>query len=318
MAHCRSRPAGMFSASYKMKKAMVMFSDFGINSGLVACMHGVCAQVDPTLLVYDATHLLPAFDIKAASSCLQYTVPCWPAGTVFVSVVDPGVGTSRRACAALLRNGSYVITPDNGTLTLLDESIGIEAVRSIDETVNRYNSAEEVSVFHGRDLFAYCGARLAAGVISFNEVGPAYPVSGIVRYPVPKPVIRPGFACGRIESFDPFGTAETNFLNKAFKGAGFRTGTMVSISIRQLPADTSMTENRSSISGPQPGQNSAAAPAVFEDTVLYDKTFGCVPVGSPVLFPDLALYISIGINQGDFRKLHGMETGCSYEICITG
>lgn len=80
-----------------MKTSVVMQSDFGLDSGLVACMHGMCKLVDGELCTYDITHLLPAFDIEAASYCLQYTVPYWPIGTVFVSVVAPGVGTSRRA-----------------------------------------------------------------------------------------------------------------------------------------------------------------------------------------------------------------------------
>ena len=100
-----------------MKPAIVMQSDFGIDSGLVACMHGICKMIDPQLETYDITHQIPAFQIREASYCLQYTVPCWPSGTVFVSVVDPGVGTSRRASVAKLKNGSYVVTPDNGTLT---------------------------------------------------------------------------------------------------------------------------------------------------------------------------------------------------------
>lgn len=100
-----------------------MQSDFGIDSGLVACMHGMCRLVDSELETQDITHLIPAFDIEAASYCLQYTVPFWPDGTVFVSVVDPGVGTSRKASVAKLKNGSYVVTPDNGTLTYLKKEL---------------------------------------------------------------------------------------------------------------------------------------------------------------------------------------------------
>lgn len=162
------------------KPTIVMQSDFGIDSGLVACMHGMCRLVDSELETHDITHLIPAFDIEAASYCLQYTVPFWPDGTVFVSVVDPGVGTSRKASVAKLKNGSYVVTPDNGTLTYLKKRIGVEAIREINEEINRYPLTKDVHTFHGRDLFAYCAARLASGVISFEEVGPAYPVEEIV------------------------------------------------------------------------------------------------------------------------------------------
>lgn len=273
-----------------MKPTLVLFSDFGIDSGLVASMHGVCAQVDPTLSVYDATHLLPAFSVRAASCCLNYTVPYWPAGTVFVCVVDPGVGTARRACAARLNTGSIVVTPDNGTLTMLDEFIGVAEVRAIDETVNRFHGPEEVSVFHGRDLFSYCGARLAAGVISFEEVGPAYPAAELVRHPIRRAELGPGFARGVIESHDPFGTAETNFRNRDFARTGFTLGEVLHVRI------------------------SRGEETVFAGEVPYQRTFGCVPVGKPVLFPDLAFFVSLGINQGSFFARHGLREDEVYEI----
>ena len=165
-----------------MKPCIVFQTDFGTKWGAVASMKGVCKQVDPALECVDLTHEIEQYNILAASRELVYVLPFWPKGTVFVSVVDPGVGTERRACVALLRDGNYVGTPDNGTLTHALEQIGVAAVRQIDETVNRYPGTEDVAVFHGRDLFAYTAARLAAGVISFEGVGPAYPVEQIVRF----------------------------------------------------------------------------------------------------------------------------------------
>ena len=133
-------------------------------------MHGVCKQVDPELEICDATHNLPQYNTTAAGYSLQYMLPYWPKGTVFVSVVDPGVGTDRKACVAKTSNGYYIVTPDNGALTYIKEMYGIEEVREIDEKVNRYPGSEGVEVFHGRDIFAYCAAKLAAGVITFEEV----------------------------------------------------------------------------------------------------------------------------------------------------
>jgi S-adenosylmethionine hydrolase len=111
-------------------------------------------------------------------------MPFWPEGTVFVSVCDPGVGTPRKASVAKTSNGYYIVTPDNGTLAPVMDSCGIDEIREIDQTINRYHGNEwsdKSNIFHGRDIFAYCGARVAAGVISFEEVGKAYPVSEIVR-----------------------------------------------------------------------------------------------------------------------------------------
>lgn len=159
---------------------IVLQTDFGTTS---PAMTGMCKLVDRELKVYDLTHMVPKFNVKAAGKNLVETLPCWPKGTVFVSVCDPGVGTPRKASVAKTANGYYIVTPDNGTLTEIKDTFGIEAIREIDQTINRYHGNEWSSksdIFHGRDIFAYCGARLAAGVITFDEVGPAYSVSEIV------------------------------------------------------------------------------------------------------------------------------------------
>ena len=106
----------MNEKSQNTKPAIVMQTDF--TKDISTCtMEGVCMMVDPTLRTFDSTHNIPSFSTYAASCALAFIVDYWPAGTVFVSVVDPGVGTSRKACVALLKNGSYVVTPDNGSLT---------------------------------------------------------------------------------------------------------------------------------------------------------------------------------------------------------
>ena len=163
------------------KAAVVMQTDFTKDIS-VCTMQGVCMMVDPELRVFDNTHEIKNFDTYQASTALSYVVDFWPAGTVFVSVVDPGVGTDRRACVAKLKNGSYVVTPDNGTLTHVNQYVGIEEVRVIDEERNRLKSTEKCHIFHGRDLFAYCAAKLAAGIITYEEVGEAYPVEEIVEH----------------------------------------------------------------------------------------------------------------------------------------
>ena len=99
----------------------------------------------------------------------------WPQGRSS-SVVDPGVGTNRRACVARTSNGYFIVTPDNGSLTHVKTVFGIDEVREIDETINRLRGmgTDDVSVFHGRDLFSYCAARFASGKITFEKC-PAQP-----------------------------------------------------------------------------------------------------------------------------------------------
>jgi len=160
---------------------VVIQTDFG--GGPSAPMTGMCKLVDRTLKVFDLTHDVPKFNVRAAGKNIVEVMPYWPEGTVFVSVCDPGVGTPRKASVAKTKNGYYIVTPDNGTLTDVVSTFGVEAIREIDETINRFHGnawSSHSDIFHGRDIFAYCGARLAAGVISFEEVGEAYPVEEII------------------------------------------------------------------------------------------------------------------------------------------
>ena len=113
-----------------MKPIIAIQTDFGVGGG--STMRGTCLRVDPELEIYEISHSIEKFNVKAAARSLYHIVPYWPEGTVFVSVIDPGVGTARRASVALLYNGSYVVTPDNGTLTQLLRSPGIKAVRTIE------------------------------------------------------------------------------------------------------------------------------------------------------------------------------------------
>ena len=203
-----------------MKPCIVWQTDFGLKWGAVAAMRGVCKQVDPALECVDITHEIEQYNILAASREIMYVEPFWPKGTVFVSVVDPGVGTSRRACVAKLKDGNYLVTPDNGTLTHLFYQVGIAEIREIDETINRYPGTEDVSVFHGRDLFAYTAAKLAAGVIDYSGVGPSYPLEEIVlfRQDMIKAQVNGSSVKGIVSSVsDPFGSIALNILSRDFK-----------------------------------------------------------------------------------------------------
>src|SRR6476659_9263446 len=114
-------------------KMVVFQSDFGLKDGAVSAMKGVALGVSSDLKLYDLTHEIPAYNIWEAAYRLEQTVPYWPAGTVFVSVVDPGVGTNRKSVVLKTKSGHFIVTPDNGTLTLIAQSLGIEEVRQIDE-----------------------------------------------------------------------------------------------------------------------------------------------------------------------------------------
>jgi hypothetical protein len=278
-----------------MKPCIVWQTDFGMNWGAVASMRGVCKQVDPTLECVDITHEIEPYNILAGSRELIYVEPFWPKGTIFVSVVDPGVGTDRKASVALLCDGNYVVTPDNGTLTHVYDEIGIREIRQIDETVNRYPGTEGVSVFHGRDLFAYTAARLAAGVITYEEVGPAYPVEDIVRFEdaLINADINGTDISGVVASVsDPFGSIMLNVRSSDFIAAGYSHGDIVNISL------------------------SADGAEYFNQNVLYERSFGFVKVGDPILFDSSTNYIELGLNQGSFRDAYDVKAGALYTFKI--
>ena len=276
-----------------MKPCIVFQTDFGTGWGAVASMKGVCKQVDPALECVDLTHEIAQYDILAASRELAYVLPFWPAGTVFVSVVDPGVGTDRRACVALLENGSYVVTPDNGTLTHVARQIGVRAVRQIDEGRNRYPGTEDVAVFHGRDLFAYTAARLAAGVIDYAGVGPAYDPAELVLFDAALVMAKTadGAAEGVVSSVsDPFGSVALNVLSADLRAAGFRHGDRVRVTLAR------------------------EARVYYDETVLYERSFGFVPLGAPILFDSSTNYIELGLNQGSFLIKYAVQPGDAFTL----
>ncbi|GDR86139.1 acetolactate synthase [Escherichia coli] len=125
------------SSSAYADNALILQTDFSLKDGAVSAMKGVAFGVDHNLKIFDLTHEIPPYNIWEGAYRLYQTASYWPQGSVFVSVVDPGVGTDRKSVVLKTKNGQYFVSPDNGTLTLVAESLGIESVRQIDEKTNR-------------------------------------------------------------------------------------------------------------------------------------------------------------------------------------
>ena len=280
---------GMFD-----KPILVFQTDFTYKEGAVSAMYGVVKTVDRELEIFDGSHELPQYDTWSASYRLYQSLPFWPKGTIYVSVVDPGVGTSRRACVAKTANGYYVVTPDNGALTHVKKEFGILEVREIDESINRLKQTRGVSVFHGRDLFGYTAARLASGIISYEQVGPAYPVEEIVEHPILEPVVENGHVQGIFEIDDPnFGNLWTNIPLERFQEAGFSYGDLVHTRISK-------------------GENT-----VFEENVLFHQSFGFAPKGSPMLYNNELMKIAMAVTQGSLVQEYGIGYGPEWKIELT-
>ena len=272
---------------------MVFQTDFTYKEGAVAAMYGAVRSVSRNVEIVTATHEIPQYDIWSASYRLQQYVQFWPKGTVFVSVVDPGVGTSRKACVALTNDGYYIVTPDNGALTHIKAKHGIKEVREIDESINRLKQTEGTSVFHGRDLFGYCGARLASGIISYEQVGNEYSVDDIVTLDISTPEGSEGYLKGIIEIDDPnFGNCWSNIPVAEMFENGFSYGDDVAITVTK------------------------DGKKLYDQITRFGKTFGDVKKGDAILYNNELMNVSLALSQGSFMEKYKVYFGPEYIIEI--
>ncbi|WAC75896.1 SAM-dependent chlorinase/fluorinase [Roseateles sp. SL47] len=242
-------------------------------------------------MISDLTH--EAGDIFTAGYRLSQAENFWPAGTVFVTVVDPGVGTPRRSIVLKTRTGHYFVGPENGLLTLVAERDGIAGLREIDERVNRRPGSGESHTFHGRDVYGYTGARLAAGRISFEQVGPSLPPDSLVKLAYRQPTREGDRVTGLIPVLDiQFGNVWSNIPKALFDQLGVATGERVHVRI--FRGDTLVDE--------------LEAP--------YARTFGQVPVGQPLVYVNSLMNLSLALNQGSFAAAHNIGFGLDWRIEI--
>lgn len=271
---------------------IVLQTDFTLKDGAVAAMKGVIYSVSPSLKVTDLTHEITAYNIREASYRLYQVAPYWPKGTVFVSVVDPGVGTKRRSIVAESKNGYYFVTPDNGTLTLINDQFGLQEVRQIDETKHRLKGSNGSYTFHGRDVYSYTAAKLASGTIVFNEVGPKIN-GGIVKLAYDQAYKKNNTLYGAIVVQDAdYGNLWTNINANLLKEFPLVVGKVYNVIIY------------------------CGKVKKYSGKISYQNTFGDVPKGSSLIYLNSLMNLSIGINQGDFaREYHiNPSQNCRVEI----
>lgn len=276
-----------------MNKHLVLQTDFGLSDGAVSAMYGVALSVDYHIRIFDLTHDIPQHNIWEGSYRLFQTINYWPEGTVFVSVVDPGVGTERLSVVVKTATNQYIITPDNGTLTHIKESIGILEARVIDEEINRLPNSGESYTFHGRDVYVYTGARLASGVISYEEVGPSLDVDKLVKLPVTHANYNHDSVQGNIDILDVrFGNLWTNIERDIFKQMNIKFGDTLEVIIEN---------NRRQI---------------YKNLIKFGRSFADSRLGEPILFINSLDKIGVAINQGSFAKAYHIDTGANWKISI--
>lgn len=273
-------------------KPLVFQTDFGLADGAVSAMYGVALQLNPVQKIYDLTHEIEPYNIWEAGYRLLQTVDYWAEGTVFVSVVDPGVGGDRRSVCVKLTGGQYIVTPDNGTLTFLKNRNKIAEVHEFDEATNRLSGSEESYTFYGRDVYAYVGAKLASGLETFEDIGTKVSVDSVVELEVSNPEKHEdGSVEGTIDVLDiRFGSLWTNVPKNLFAELGIGYGERVEVTL----SDDKRT--------------------VYRNTMMYMKSFAGVFVGEPLVYVNSLDCMAVAINQGSFAKAYSIGTGSNWHI----
>jgi S-adenosylmethionine hydrolase len=292
----------LFSAllqfAFAQNKMLVFQSDFGLKDGAVSAMKGVAMGESSDLKLFDLTHEIPAYNIWEAAYRLEQTVGYWPPGTVFVSVVDPGVGTNRRSVVLKTKSGHFIVTPDNGTLTLIAESLGIAEIRQIDEVLNRRKNSENSYTFHGRDVYAYTAARLASGKITFEEVGAALP-NEVVKIDYQKAIQEGIKIKGNIAILDvQYGNIWSNIPAALFKQLNIHVGDKLDVAIYK--------------------NNPGGYPEKkYQARMPYVETFGGVAKGKPLAYLNSLLQLSFALNMGNFSAAHKIYSGNEWTVEIS-
>jgi S-adenosylmethionine hydrolase len=270
--------------------AIVYQTDFGLKDGAVAEMKGVALDVDPGIPLYDLTHEIPAYNIWEAAYRLNQTVIYWPKGTVFVSVVDPGVGTARKPVVMLTGSGHYIVSPDNGTLTLVAESLGVDGLREIDTLVHRRPGSESSYTFHGRDIFSFTAAKLAAGKIDFADVGKDLKKQ-MVMLNYQRAMLEGDSVRGNIPVLDvQYGNVWSNIPDSMVRKAGIQYGDSLSVVI--------INDGRQ----------------VYAGRVPFVRTFGDVAQKQVLGYLNSLGNFSLAINMGSFADSFKVSSGAQWSI----
>lgn len=271
---------------------LVFLTDFGTQDGAVSAMKGVAYSVSQELLISDLSHENPG--IFAGAYRLYQAEQFWPKDTVFVAVVDPGVGTERLSVVLKTRTGHYFVGPNNGLLSLVAERDGIAGLRRIDERVNRRPGSDESHTFHGRDVFAFTGARLAAGVISFEQVGPPLAPQALIGIPYRKPERVGSILKGIVPVLDvQFGNVWTNIPKALFDELHAPLGAPIRVRIYHNQA------------------------LIDDATAPYRRTFGEVPIGTPLVYINSLLNVAVALNQGNYAAAHKIDSGPDWYVEIS-
>ncbi|HWW14595.1 MAG TPA: SAM-dependent chlorinase/fluorinase [Candidatus Dormibacteraeota bacterium] len=270
-------PALAGAQAAKYPQTIVFMTDFGVVDDSVAICRGVMYSIMPDVRIVDLTHQVTPFSILDGARFLYGATPYYPAGTVFVVVVDPGVGSTRKAIVAKSKRGQYFVLPDNGLLTLVEQRDGIEGVHDITNT-DWMIGTKLSSTFHGRDIFSPVGAHVARGD-DWTKVGPEMAVASLVRLALKAARLDDrGVTAEVIATDGPFGNLVTNLGAEDFLKLGYQRGQEVPVKIGDK-----------------------------EMQMKFVRTFSDVALGQPLLYIDSRGHLGLAVNQGSFTAAYGLK-----------
>jgi len=260
----------------KSRPTIVFMTDFGVVDDSVAICRGVMYSIVPDLRIVDLTHQVTPFSIADGARFLYGATPYYPAGSVFVVVIDPTVGSTRKAIIVKSKRGQYFVLPDNGLMTLVQDRDGLEAAREITNPAWMIGAALS-STFHGRDIFSPAGAHLARGD-DWTQVGPELDLAKLVRLNLTPAKLDDHGLSGLVVATDgPFGNLVTNISGEEFLKLGYARAQMVPITI---------------------GDRKMAIPFV--------RTFSDVALKQPLLYIDSRGRLGVAVNQDSFARTYGI------------
>ncbi len=262
----------------KSKFILCLLSDFGTGNRFTGIMKGVACSIDPELKIFDISHEIEPYNITAAAYLLSDTIKYWPEGSVFAVVIDPGVGSDRRPVGILTKNNRYIICPDNGLTTVVEDEIQITEVRAINTELNILPGIIKSATFDGRDVFVYNAARLAAGKIEFHQLG-FLKKEPLLRLDLPKPDIEGNRISGSVTYIEkPFGNLATNIKAELFVHMKWSTGKLLHVKLII-------------------GEN-----ILLDERIIYVKTFSDVGRGDLLIYIDSEQRIGIARNTAPVDK----------------
>lgn len=275
------------------KKIIALITDFGDRGHFVGSMKGVILNLDPDIRIFDIAHNIEPQNVLEASYTLSDTIHYWPEGTIFVVVVDPGVGMGRKSLAVKTRSGHTVLCPDNGILSEICNDPGLEDVRVISEAMNRLPGSEKFHTFHGRDIFAYDAGRLATGQTNIKDIGFKME-DAIISLPIQKALVKYKAIEGTIIKVEyPFGNICTNIPRSLCDELEISGGELLQIEIFESDG------------------------LVHKGVLPFVNTFGEVNKESPIAYIDSSNRLGLAVNMGNFSREYKINAGLTWRIQIT-